>query len=127
MEVLGYKRRKPAGCFTFLVLALALPVLFFFGSDQICGYDIYRRLPFYPEATIMQAEHNSFRPRGLGKTEMVFSTPDDYETVAEWYRQLNLEQLDKNIYNGLASINRWAEKDPEGNGTLIYYVTECGM
>ncbi len=127
MEVLGYKRRKPAGCFTFLLIALALPVLFFFGSDQLCGYDIRRRLPFYPDTTVIKAEHNSIRLRGLGKTEMIFSSSDDYEVVSEWYRKLNLEQLDKNIYNGLASISRWVEKNPEGEGTLIHYVTECGM
>ena len=51
----------------------------------------------------------------------------NYEIVVEWYRKLNLEQLDKNIYNGLASISRWVEKNPEGEGTLIHYVTECGL
>jgi hypothetical protein len=58
---------------------------------------------------------------------MTFRTSDGYETVAQWYRALNLEQLNKGIFNGLASINRWVEKDPNSDETLIYYVTECGM
>lgn len=127
MDALGYKRRKPAGCFSFLLIALAIPALFFLGSDQLCSYDIGRRLPYYPEATLISSDHNGIRLRGLGTTRMVFATPDDYETVAAWYRALNLEQLDKGIFNGLAAINRWAEPDPEGAGTLIYYVTECGL
>ncbi len=127
MDALGYKRRKPAGCFSFLVIALAIPFVLFFGSDQVCRYDIGRRLPFYPNTALVKAEHNGLRLRALGKTEMTFSTPDEFETVSEWYRKLNLEQLDKNIYNGLASINRWVEKNPEGDGTLIHYVTECGL
>jgi hypothetical protein len=127
MDALGHKRRKPSGCLSFVLIALGFPLIFFFGSDQVCRFDINRRLPNYPNATLVTAEHNGLRLKALGTTEMVFSTSDDYETVAQWYRNLNLEQLDKGIFNGMATINRWVEQNPEGNGTLIYYVTECGL
>lgn len=127
MDTLGYKRRKGTGCFSFVLIALAIPALLFLGGDQLCNYDIRRRLPFYPKATLISSEHNGIRLRALGKSRMVFATYNDYETVADWYRNLNLEQLDKNIFHGLAAIYRWIEPNPEGTGTLIYYVTECGL
>jgi hypothetical protein len=127
MDALGHKRRKPSGCLTFVILALGLPLIFFLGSDQLCRFDIDRRLLTYPDATLVTAEHNGIRLRAMGKTQLTYTTPDDYETVAQWFRELHLEQLDKGIFSGLAGIIRWTEKDPNGDGTLIYYVTECGL
>ena len=122
--------KRPSKNFGFLltavgaILALLAIVL---GADQLCRFDINRRLPFYPRAEILRLEYDFLRPRAIGKTEMVFTTPDDLETVAAWYRKLNLDLLDKDLFHGLSSINRWYEANPKGSGSMIYYVTECGM
>ena len=131
MEALGSKRkpkRSPfVGCLVVLLAAVGITVALFLGTDQLCRSDINRRLPFYPDAALVSAEHNGIRLRATGTTTLVFSTPDDPEIVREWYRQLTLQQLNENKARGLADIQRSAEPNPEGQGTLIYYATECGI
>jgi hypothetical protein len=127
MDALGSKRRKSLGCFTMFLIAIGIAATAFLGSDQLCSMDIRRRLPNYPSAVVVKSEHNGIRLQAMGKSTLVFSTPDDPETVAQWYRQLTLEQLKKNRYSGLAAISRWSEANPDGQGTLIYYLTECGL
>ena len=127
MDALGSKRRKSLGCFTMFAIAVGFALTAFVGSDQLCRMDIRRRLPAYPGSVIESSEHNGIRLQAMGKSTLVFLTPDDPETVAQWYRQLTLEQLKKNRYSGLAAISRWSEANPDGQGTLIYYLTECGL
>lgn len=104
-------------CFVFLMAA---------GTDQLCRSDIHKRLPFYPNAELVKQEKDLVRYRAAGNTMMVFYTSDDSETVAAWYRALNLEQLEKGIFRGLADIQRRHESDPAG-GTRIYYRTACAV
>ena len=127
MDVLGSKRRKSLGCFTMFAIATGFALAAFLGSDQLCRIDIGRRLPVYPGSVLESSEHNGIRLQAMGKSNLVFSTPDAPETVAQWYRQLTLEQLKNNRHRGLAAIGRWSEANPEGQGTLIYYQTECGL
>ena len=101
-------------------------VVLFLGSDQLCRYDIQRRLPPYPGAEIVSSEHDFLRPQALGETSIVLTTPDNPETVREWYRQLNLTLLEQNRLRGLAAIDRRFEADATG-GTTIIYNTSCGL
>jgi hypothetical protein len=127
MDVLGSKRRKSLGCFTMFLIAVGIAAAAFLGSDQLCRMDIRRRLPQYPGSVLINSENNGIRAQAMGKSTLTFSTPDEPETVAQWYRELTLTQLRKNSYGGIASLARWHEANPEGPGTLIYYVSECGL
>lgn len=106
-----------SACFIILMVA---------GTDQWCRYDINKRLPYYPGAELVSQEKDMVRYRAAGTTKLVFHTSDSPETVAEWYRALTIEQLEKGIFRGLADIQRSHESDPAG-GTLIYYRTACAI
>jgi hypothetical protein len=124
---LGRKTSKGFG-FALTAIGAALTLVAMgLGADQLCRYDIDRRLPYYPGAELVKLENDFLRPRAIGKTTMIFLSPDDLETVASWYRELNLDLLNRGLFHGLSSINRWYEANPTGKGTMIYYVTECGI
>ena len=110
-----------------LYVSLAFVVLLILGADGWCRSDITRRLPFYPNAELISAEHDFLRQRALGETVMSFSTPDSPEVVREWYRQLNLDLIDRGQLRGLADIQRSFQADPSGKGTLIFYSSRCGL
>lgn len=111
--------------FLFMVSCLFLFCVAF-GADQLCRNDISKRLPFYPNSELISKEKDLVRYRAAGTSSMIFHSSDDVATVAEWYRKLNLEQLDKGILRGLAEIRRTYEANPEG-GTTINYKTACGI
>lgn len=122
-------RKKPSNLQSLLFLfavGVAVIALIFLGTDSLCRYDISRRLPPYPNAQLISSKTDSFRLMALGETELVYQTSDSTDDVAEWYRQLNLEQLKKGIFRGLANVNRYHEANPEG-GTRIYYQSSCGI
>jgi hypothetical protein len=130
MDALGRQRNKRSplvGCLVVTLVVVLFVVALVFGSDQYCRYEINQRLPFYPGATVLSSEYNGLRVRATGASQMSFSTPDDIETVREWFRQLNLERAKREGPQGLASVNYALEPNPEGEGTLIYYSTECGI
>jgi hypothetical protein len=109
-----------------LLLGVGFTVFLFAAADQFCRYDISKRLPYYPNAQLISQEKDSLRYRAIGTSHMVFHSNDDPETVAQWYQALNLEQLNKGIFRGLADIKRWHEPETTG-GTTIYYRTACGI
>ncbi len=130
METLGSKRNKRSplvGCLVVPVAAVLFIVALVFGSDQYCRYEINRRLPIYPAATLISEEHNGLRVRATGASHMVFSTSADLETVREWYREFNLKRVKEEGPQGLATVNFVLEPDPQSGGTLITYMTECGI
>lgn len=119
-------RKYGFGSFIFLFfISSGFLLLFAFGADQLCRNDIAKRLPFYPDAELVFQEKDLLRYRAAGTTTMVFHSTDDPEVVQQWYRDLNLEQLDQGILRGFADISRRSEANPDG-GTTIYYRTACG-
>jgi hypothetical protein len=130
METLGSKRNKRSplmGCLVVAIVVVLFVVALVVGSDQYCRYEINQRLPIYPGARLVSEEYNGLRVRATGASQMVFSTPDNPETVNEWYRQLNLERVKREGPQGLASVNYMVEANAEGEGSVIYYSTECGI
>jgi hypothetical protein len=130
MDALGSRRNKRSplvGCIGITAVVVLFVAALVFGSDQYCRYEINQRLPIYPGATPVSQEFNGLRVRATGASQMVVSTPDSPDTVREWYRQLNLERVKKEGPRGLANVNYVVEPNAEGEGTLIYYSTECGI
>jgi hypothetical protein len=130
VEPLGSKRNKRSslsGCLIVPVVTVLFIIALVFGSDQYCRFEINRRLPIYPGATLVSEDHNGLRVRATGASQMVFSTPDDTETVREFYRQLNLERVKKEGPQGLASVGFDIKPNPQGEGSVISYATECGI
>ncbi len=130
METLGNRRNKRSplvGCVVLPVLVVLFVVALVFGSDQYCRYEINRRLPIYPGATLLSQEFNGLRTRATGASQMVFSTPDSEATVREFYRQLNLARVKEEGPQGLATVGFNIQADPQGEGAIISYATECGI
>jgi hypothetical protein len=130
MQTLGSKRNRRSplvGCITIPVIVVVFIAALVFGSDQYCRYEINRRLPVYPGATLTSQEFNGLRVRATGSSQMVYSTPDSVETVKEFYRQLNLERVKEEGPQGIATVNFLVESDPQGEGSVISYATECGI
>lgn len=130
MQTLGSKRNKRSpllGCVVVPVVVFLFVVALVFGSDQYCRYEINQRLPIYPGATLVSQEFNGLRVRATGASQMVYTTPDDVETVKEFYRELNLERVKREGPPGIASVNFFVEPNPQGEGSVISYATECGI
>ena len=94
-------------------------------ADEMCHRNIETRMPMYPGADVIESQHNFIRVRGIGISSMTLSTSGDKETVREWMRQVNLSLLENNQMRGLASV-RW-QVEPQENGSLIYYYSECAQ
>lgn len=130
MQTLGSKRNKRSplvGCVVVPVVAVLFIVALVAGSDQYCRYEINQRLPIYPNATLVSQQFNGLRVRATGASQMVFSTPDDVESVKAFYRELNLERAKKEGPPGIATVNFFVEPNPQGEGSVISYATECGI
>ena len=122
------KRQSAWGSLVVVALAaLGFAAAALISVDVTCRRDIARRLPLYPGASLESSEHDFLRVRAAGQSNQVFATPDTPETVGEWYRQLNLDLLEREQMRGLADVSRRYEADPVGSGTLIYYATRCGL
>jgi hypothetical protein len=130
MQTLGSKRNKRSPLVGFILLPVVV-VLFIaalvFGSDQYCRYEINQRLPIYPGATLVSQEFNGLRVRATGSSQMVYTTPDDAEKVREFYRELNLERVQREGPTGIATVNFFVEPNSQAEGSVIAYATECGI
>src|SRR5690349_13692239 len=54
-------------------------------ADIACNSTIEKWSPMYPNAEVVEVEYNFLRPRGMGVTNMVMHSPDDAQTVRDWY------------------------------------------
>ena len=102
------------GLGTMLCLGLFVLVI-----DQVCYNDTVSRQAIYPGAEIIESEHSFLRPRAIGSTRIVLSTPDEIEVVRQWIRDMNLDLLQRDEFRGLAALNWQAQPNPEGEGSLF--------
>ncbi len=113
-----------------ILAMLAFTIICFLGMgatvDVVCHNSITPWLPFYPNARIVTQEHNFIRPHALGLSLTMLSTPDDLETVQQFYRENIISLLQKETARGLAATDWRAEENPDG-GTLIRLYSECGQ
>ena len=123
-----YEKSIPAwkSLLTLMIIALACMGAFLFTIDETCRSNIALRQPLYPNARIVEASHNLFRLRAMGETRMTLQSPDDEETVREWFRQLTLELLRTEQFRGIATVEYDVRAAEDGQGTLIFLYSECG-
>jgi hypothetical protein len=111
--------------FMFL-LAFACVGTTLFAGDRLCRWSIESNLPYYPEARVVSIENNYLRPRAIGQTIVVLSSPDDVETVKQFYRDFTIARMNSEAARGLASTSWAVEPAPDGNGSIIRLFSECG-
>lgn len=115
---------------SFLALPLFLVALLFslfLGADQLCINDANRRLPIYPGAILLEESRNGIRPRGVGNTLLVFLSKDSQESIEVWYREHQIMLLNSRRNLGLNGLSHWYEPNDKGEGTFIYYLSQCVM
>lgn len=128
MYTIGKNRKSgPLGCLWLTGIGLVAVLLIIFAADQLCAWDIGRRLPQYPGATRVSAQHNFVRLHALGASETVYYTEDSPEAVRGWLQALNLTLLAEGRFQGIAAVDRRAEPAVDGSGTRIYYTSRCGI
>lgn len=109
---------------TLLLSGFLIVLLFVLLMDQACYSDITSRQMMYPDAEIVFADYDFFRPRGMGYTTLILQTDDDEETLKQWMRERNLELLRAERYRGLAAITWGVQPGQEGR---LVYASSCGV
>lgn len=102
--------------------------------DFYCRNDINHWMPVYPDAELIETQEDGFfRVRASGITRQVYYTPDSPNEVRQWYRdyrqditsgQFNSENPNEAL-SGVATTNRSIKEDPDSDGSLISYYSEC--
>ncbi len=96
-------------------------------ADVVCNSTIERWTPIYPNSEVVTLEYNFIRPRGMGVTKMTLHSPDDVETVRQWYLD-NLDRLSKEDAGRGSGTNSWdIDEAPSGQGSLINLSSRCGQ
>jgi hypothetical protein len=114
---------------------VVLFVLLVAGSDVYCHNDINYWLPEYPNSEVLEVEREGFfRQRGMGLMHVEYVTPDDPATVREWYtdyrreitKEMNPEGNPNVRAGGIAQTQYFVRENPNGEGSIITHVAECG-
>ena len=95
-------------------------------ADLQCSADIEGWAPLYPNAEAVKVNYDLFRPRALGQTTLVMESPDDVETVKQFYRDNILEVLDAERSRGLAWADWRVQPLETGAGSRIILISACG-
>jgi len=111
-----------------IVITIAIIVVFglaVMGIDYSCQVTIETWTPYYPDAEVVSVEYDLFRPRAMGNSLVILSTPDEYLVVNEWYQdhQANLREMDQ--VEGIATYGFNVRNNPDSDGSLIYLFSEC--
>ena len=113
----------------FILLTVAFMCIgsIIFVGDVQCSSDIEAWIPTYPNAKTISAQHNFIRPRAWGNSQIIQTSPDDIETVKQFYRDNVIRLFDEEHPTGLASTNWAVEPNPDTDGSLIILSSSCGM
>ena len=96
------------------------------GADAICKSHVETWLPYYPNAEVMSIEHDFIRARAMGETWVVLSSPDEAETVRQFYRDNIITLMQAETPRGWAITDWRVEDDTDGEGSIIRLYSLCG-
>ena len=128
-------RRTLFGTLMIIVGVVICSVSAFIGVDVACRSDIDKWMPIYPEAELVSTDSAGFiRIRASGITEQIYYTDDSPVDVRGWYTDYRRE-ITQGQFNGgnaetamggsMATTQRQIMEDPDSDGTLIRYYSEC--
>jgi len=110
-----------------IAIIVAVGAVIFGIADYACGRTIETWTPIYPNAEVVELEYNFIRPRGMGVTNMTLNSPDDVETVRQWYLD-NMTKLSLQNAGRGSGTNSWdIDEAPDGQGSVIYLSSRCGQ
>lgn len=123
--------RNQTGCFKTAVIMIGSAVAFICAilllADIKCAYDIENWwAPLYPNGETVEVEYDLFRPRALGLTKWTMESPDDVETVKQFYRDKRLATLNDGKTRGLAWSESFVTPLEDGQSSRIVLTSACG-
>lgn len=123
--------RKPPSLLRLFFILTTVCVLFIGGvlllADIKCNYDIENWwAPPYPDAETVSVAYDLFRPRALGVTTWIMRSPDDVETVKQFYRNKRIETLEAERTRGLGWTESFVRPMENGPGSIITLYSACG-
>ncbi len=123
--------RNQTGCFKTLVImvgsSFAFIAVIILLADVKCAYDIENWwAPLYPNGETVEVEYDLFRARALGVSKLIMESPDDVETVKQFYRDKRLETLNAGKSRGLAWSESFVVPLEDGQGSRIVLTSACG-
>lgn len=89
--------------------------------------DVNTWAPYYPNAEVVSQDYDFIVPRTMGTGATIMVSPDDVETVKQYYRDLTIENLQGNKQRGLAATDWQVEENPDGEGSQIILSSVCGI
>ena len=124
----GCSRRSVLG----VLMVMGLVVVCLIGSalvtDSLCQQGFARRLPIYPGAEVKWERHNFLSAFGMGETVLVLTTPDNAETVREWYTTATATAIRGSVDDVPMRLTRgeWTvDAEDDGSGTQIILHGVC--
>ncbi len=123
--------RKPTSIPRLFFILISTSLLIIGGvllaADIKCAYDIEGWwAPPYPDAETVSVTYDLFRPRALGETDWIMESPDDVETVKQWYRDYRLFVMEEERVRGLGWTETFVSPKEDGDGSLILLKSACG-
>ncbi len=91
-----------------------------------CSSDIETWVPYYPNSELVSHQYDLI-PRVLGTGVTTLASPDDVETVKQFYRDHMIETLQSGRNRGLASTDWQVRENPDGDGAQIILFSSCGL
>ena len=118
------------GCLMLIVAVLLCTGVLSFAVDRICYGNLSQRLPLYPNAAIKTRVHNLFTEFGMGNTAFVLISPDDPQTVRDWYAAETGTYLRQSVQNDtpffrMAQGSVEVTHNPDGDGSQIILFGTC--
>lgn len=123
--------RNQTGCFKTTLIMVGASIAFLcvivLLADIKCAYDIENWwAPLYPNGETVEVEYDLFRARALGVTKWIMESPDDVETVKQFYRDTRLATLNEGKTRGLAWSESFVTPLEDGQGSRIVLTSACG-
>lgn len=123
----GCSRRSVLAVLLIMVLMLACLAGSALVTDSLCQQGFAKRLPLYPDAEVKWERHNFLSKFGMGETVLVLTTPDDEETVHDWYVTTTAAAIRGSIDDIPMRLTRgeWTVDAEEGGGAQIILHGVC--
>jgi hypothetical protein len=121
--------RPVLGCLVVIVAIFLCSGVTMFAADRLCYGALSQRLPLYPDSTVISQTYNLFSAFGMGNTVVSMTTPDDQQTVRNFYGRATSTYMDSrgsgSPFFTLAKGQWDVSRGDNGEGSLIILFGTC--
>ncbi len=96
-------------------------------TNILCANSLREKLLVYPGAEIIWERHSVATTFGIGETYIMLESPDDPDTVHEWYNRYNADLLrnrrdNRLLYFGSGEWSVGEQEDGTGSAIVLHGV-----